>query len=206
MLKCDVKKFFDSIDQEILLDLLKDKIKDENTVYLISKIIQSYSALPGKGIPLGNITSQLFANVYLDVLDKFVKHNLKVRYYIRYCDDFLILGVNENILKNIIVLVGNFLQERLKLHLQPDKTILQRYGRGVDFLGYVCFSYFCILRSKTKNRMIRNIKNKMSYFNLGEITKESLNHTINSYLGVLRHCNSYKLGETVRSLLRENVF
>ena len=90
-LKCDVRKFFASVDQEILLFLLKRKIKDERIVHLLEHIIGSFSTLPGKGIPLGNLTSQLFANVYLHELDHYVKHDLRVHHYLRYCDDFVIL-------------------------------------------------------------------------------------------------------------------
>src|SRR3989344_1133363 len=83
-LKCDVRKFFDSIDQNILLRIIKDKIEDENAVWLIQKIITSFQKSNGKGLPLGNVTSQLFSNIYLNELDQFVKHNLKIKYYVRY--------------------------------------------------------------------------------------------------------------------------
>ncbi len=88
ILKCDIRRYFDSINQDILLSLIKQKIADENAIWLIEIVIKSFS----KGLPLGSITSQLLANIYLNELDKFIKHKLKVKYYIRYCDDFVILS------------------------------------------------------------------------------------------------------------------
>ncbi len=93
-LKCDIRKFFDSIDQDILLDLVKNKIQDIDAIWLIEKIIRSFDKENNKGLPLGNVTSQLFSNIYLNELDQFVKHKLKIKYYLRYCDDFMILAEN----------------------------------------------------------------------------------------------------------------
>ncbi len=99
-LKCDIKKFFDTIDHNVLLTILKKKIKDNDTAWLLSRIISSFSSnysLLGidKGVPIGNLTSQLFANIYLGELDKFIKQGLKVKYYVRYTDDFLIISKNK---------------------------------------------------------------------------------------------------------------
>ena len=178
VLKCDVRKFFDSVDQNILFFLIRNKIKDENTRWLIEKVIKSFP----KGLPLGNITSQLFANIYLNELDQFIKHNLKIKYYIRYCDDFIILLDNKNYLENIIPVINNFLIKELVLFLHPNKVIIRKYHQGIDFLGYVSFPNYKILRTKTKNRMMRRINEKYS------------NHqSLQSYLGLLKHCNSHKL-------------
>ena len=170
ILKLDIKKFFDSIDQDILLDLIRRKIEDENAIWLIDKIIKSFP----KGLPLGNITSQLFANIYLNELDKFIKHILKIKYYIRYCDDFVILGGNA---ENLVLEIANFLKNNLKLSLHPYKIVVKRYQQGIDFLGYVSFPHFKVLRTKTKKRMFK--KNKPE--------------NLQSYLGVLKHCDSYKV-------------
>jgi retron-type reverse transcriptase len=91
-LKCDIKKFFDSIDQNILLERIKRKIINVDTIWLVEKIIKSFP----RGLPLGNVTSQIFANIYLNELDQFVKHKLREKYYLRYCDDFIILSTDEN--------------------------------------------------------------------------------------------------------------
>jgi len=177
ILKCDIKKYFDSINQDILINLIKEKIKDENTIWLIEKIIKSFS----KGLPLGNITSQLLANIYLGELDKFVKHKLKIKYYVRYCDDFVVLDENYTKLKILITAVNDFLNRNLKLRLHPNKISIGKYHKGVDFLGYVSFPHFRVLRTKTKNRMLKK-------------AKESRNiETLNSFLGLLKHCKSCKL-------------
>jgi len=105
-LKCDVKKFFDSVDQGILLGLTRKRITDEKALRLISNIIGSFEKDKGRGLPLGNVTSQLFANIYLNELDQFVKHNLRIRHYLRYCDDFMILGENREYLEDALVIVS----------------------------------------------------------------------------------------------------
>ena len=173
ILKLDVRKFFDSINQDILLILIKRKIDDENAIWLIERIVKSFP----KGLPLGNITSQLFANVYLNELDQFVKHKLKIKYYIRYCDDFVILSRDKIYLENLIYVINNFLKSNLNLFLHPNKIIIRKYRQGIDFLGYVSFPYFQILRTKTRKRMFVRLNKK----------------NLQSYLGVLRHCNGYKI-------------
>lgn len=193
ILKCDVKKYFDSINHDILTDLIKNKVKDKNVIWLVDIIINSYLTSPGFGIPLGNITSQLFANVYLDELDKYIKQELEIKYYIRYCDDFLILDVDKEHLKFLTRKVGDYLGKKLKLSLHPNKVIIRKYRQGIDFLGYIVFPYHRVLRVKTKKRMIRNIQHKLSYYNQRVITKNSFNQTVQSYLGVLKHCNSHKI-------------
>ena len=107
ILKCDIKKFFASIDQSILINVLKQRIQDKNIIDLLREIIQSFEP---NGLPLGNLTSQLFANVYLNEFDQFVKHKLKEKYYIRYADDFVILSENREYLENLIISISNFLQ------------------------------------------------------------------------------------------------
>ncbi|MBI2053937.1 MAG: DNA polymerase III subunit delta [Candidatus Staskawiczbacteria bacterium] len=186
ILKCDIRKYFDSIDQDTLISLIKNKIKYDDVIWLIIRIIKSFP----KGLPLGNITSQLFANIYLGELDKFIKHELKEKYYIRYCDDFTILSRNY---RQTIRDISNFLKNNLKLSLHKDKIIIRKYHQGIDFLGYVVFPHYRILRIKTKNRIIKNLKIREVELKDGKITKENFNQTIQSYLGVLKHCNGYKV-------------
>src|SRR3989344_4649393 len=150
ILKCDIKKFFDSVDHNILVSLIEKKIKDRNVLWLIERIIKSFSVSINNGLPLGNITSQLFANIYLNELDQFVKHKLKIKYYIRYCDDFVILGDDKKYLEKLIPGINNFLKEKLKLFLHSDKISIRKYHQGIDFLGYITFPHYRILRTKTK--------------------------------------------------------
>jgi retron-type reverse transcriptase len=202
-LKCDIRKFFDSIDHKILIDILKKRIKDIDFLWLISEIINSfYSGDKNKGIPLGNLTSQHFANIYLNPFDKFIKHKLKAKYYIRYTDDFVILDTNRDYLEKIINLIEEFLNDNLKLSLHPNKIIIRKHHQGIDFLGYVSLPHCRILRTKTKIRMFKKIKSKIEDFKNGKISEESLNQTIQSYLGVLSHCNSYKLKKKLNGIIK----
>lgn len=184
-LKCDIRKFFFSVDHEILLELIKKKVKDEEALDLVNEIIQSFSCGDGKGVPIGNLTSQLFANVYLDELDQFVKHVLKVKYYLRYCDDFVILSDNIAYLESICRVIERFLQEELKLSFHEDKVTIRKLNQGIDFLGYVVLPYHTVLRTKTKKRMLKRVN---------EINSSS-------YLGLLKHCNGYKLEKAVEEIL-----
>ena len=174
-LKCDVRRFFDSIDHRILIDILKRKIKNDDILNLIKEIILSFQT--DRGIPLGNLTSQYFANIYLNELDQFVKHTLRIKYYVRYTDDFLMLDKSEGCLKDLIVPISYFLNNQLKLSLHPDKIIMRKYNQGIDFLGYVTLPYYRVLRTKTKKRIFRRINGR----------------NIQSYLGVLKHCCGYKI-------------
>ena len=180
VLKCDIKKFFDSVDQNILTELIRKKITDENTPWLISKVIKSFA----QGLPLGNVTSQLFANIYLNELDQFVKHKLKIKYYIRYCDDFVVLGEGSKCLLGYTDRISYFLRENLRLSLHPDKIIIRKYRQGIDFLGYVVLPGHRVLRTKTKKRLLRRVSN----INLP------------SYLGVLGHCSGYKIKQKIDKL------
>lgn len=177
VLKCDIKKFFDSIDHQILTDIINCTIHDDETRWLIRRILKSFSKLSGKGLPLGNLTSQLFGNIYMNEFDQFVKHILKEKYYIRYCDDFIILGDNPEELRQLVEPIQNFLQGKLKLELHPEKVIIRKYQQGIDFLGYVLLPHHRVVRTRTKRRMPRriNIENSASYF------------------GILEHCKGYNL-------------
>ena len=180
-LKLDIRKFFASIDHQILIQFLRKKIKDQDILWLLEEVINSFPS----GIPLGNLTSQVFANIYMHELDQFVKHELKIKYYIRYADDFLIVSVSKNDLNHLIKEIGDFLWERLKLELHPKKTILRNLDWGIDFLGYIVLPHYILPRTKTKRRMFRKLKEKME--------SPNFNQSVESYLGYLSHANSVKL-------------
>ena len=189
ILKCDIRKFFASVDQNTLVKVLKKHIDDENIINLLKEIIFSFEP---NGLPLGNLTSQLFANVYLNELDQFVKHKLKVKYYIRYADDFVILSENRKNLENIIFSIKYFLENELKLRLHSNKIFIKTLYSGMDFLGWINFSDHRILRVKTKNRILKRIKENNSL------------ETSNSYLGLLKHGNTQKVKNEVLKLYIEN--
>ncbi|MDP3901615.1 MAG: reverse transcriptase domain-containing protein [bacterium] len=176
-LQCDIKKFFDLIDHNILYGLISQKITDTDCLRLIKIIITSFEKSPGKGLPLGNVTSQLFANVYLNELDGFIKHKLKCRCYLRYCDDFIILSKDRHRLEALIDDTNRFIKTNLQLEIHPGKISIRSYLSGIDFLGYVLRPHYRVLRTRTKRRMLRLIGKN--------------NHV--SYMGLLQHCCGYKL-------------
>ena len=184
ILKCDIKKFFASVDQLTLIEILEKHIQDKGILNLLQEIIFSFKP---NGLPLGNLTSQLFANVYLNKFDQFVKHELKIKYYIRYADDFMIFSEDKKHLENIILLVGSFLKNELKLTLHPNKIFIKKLKLGMDFLGWVNFFGYRILRTKTKNRILEGIRDNLKP------------ETISSYFGLLKHG---KTAELKKRLLR----
>jgi len=193
VLKCDIKKFFDSIDHIILFKLIKEKVLDEDTLWLIDKILRSFEKTPNVGLPLGNVTSQLFANIYLNELDQFVKHKLKVKYYFRYADDFILISSNENELLSFKKEIEYFLEQNLKIKLHPDKVFIRKLKQGVDFVGYVILPNTTVLRTKTKNRILKKLKKAKKELILGKIDKEKFKQTEASYLGVLKHCKNKEI-------------
>ncbi|MFH1947072.1 MAG: RNA-directed DNA polymerase [Candidatus Magasanikbacteria bacterium] len=150
------------------------------------------------GLPIGNVTSQIFANIYLNELDQFIKHKLKVKHYFRYADDFVLLGDTQNVLEQQLKTIDFFLQQELWLLLHPDKVSIKKCRQGIDFLGYVILPHCIVLRTKTKRRMFKKLSEKKRLWQAGEITDESLNQSLQSYLGMMKHCNGYKLGEVIK--------
>lgn len=188
VLKCDIRKFFANIDHKILLDILAQYIPDKNILWLLENVISGFETRPGVGLPLGNLTSQLFVNIYLNKFDQFAKHKLKAKYYLRYCDDFVIFSEDKKYLENQIPIIRQFLQRELKLELHPDKVFIKTLAGGVDFLGWVNFSDYRVLRTTTKRRMMKKIK------------ESSASETLNSYLGMLKHGNEKKLQAKIAGL------
>jgi len=199
-LKCDVRKFFDSVDHGTLLGLIRKKITDEKVLRLISDIIGSFEKDKSRGLPLGNVTSQLFANIYLNELDQFVKHNLRIKHYLRYCDDFIILSEDREYLERLVGPVNIFLSANLKLLLHPDKITIRKYRQGIDWLGYIIFPYHRILRTKTKRRILRKIANKYKDLRSNLVSPKSLNQSLQSYFGVLKHCRGYKIYQKIKNI------
>lgn len=203
VLQCDIKKYFNTIDKSTLKDLIKKRIGNKDTLWLVEEIIKSFNRSSPQGIPLGNVTSQLFSNIYLNELDQFVKHALKERYYIRYCDDFLVVSDDDKHLKKIIGTIDRFLKERLQLSLHPHKIQIQKYEQGIDFLGYVQFPHHNMLRTKTKKRIMRKIKIKKEELNQGVVSIQSFNSFLQSYYGILQHCNGHKIRKEIDAIANE---
>lgn len=190
VLKCDIRKFFASVDQSILIKILRRYISDENTIWLIEKILESFSSTGETiGLPLGNLTSQLLVNIYMNEFDQWVKHVMKLKYYIRYADDFVILSRDKHYLHELTPKIAYFLNEYSGLSLHPKKVSINTFASGVDFLGWIHFPNHRVLRTTTKRRMFNNI-----------IEKQGKKETIQSYLGLLRHGNSGKLQKEVKNI------
>ena len=188
ILKCDIRKFFASIDHEVLKNILKKHIHDVDTLNLLNHIIESFHTEQHKGLPLGNLTSQLLVNIYMNEFDQWVKHTLKAKNYIRYADDFVFLHTDKSILEEYLKDIHTFLDESLKLTLHPKKVSIATLASGVDFLGWVHFPKHRTLRTVTKRRMFRKLKQK-------EYAEES----VQSYLGMLKHGNGHKLKNEILS-------
>ncbi len=200
-LKCDIKKFFASIDHEVLLKLLQSSFKDKDFLWLLNEITRSFQTdnTVSKGMPIGNLTSQLFANIYLNPLDQYMKHVLKVKYYIRYADDFVILSEEKNYLENLTPKIEKYLSSKLKLKLHPNKVAIINYYLGIDFLGYVVFPHFVLPRTKTKKRIFRKLSEKSDLFKNDRLSYESLNQSLQSYLGYLLHADAFKMSEEIKN-------
>jgi len=199
-LKCDIKKFFDSIDHKVLLALLKQRIVCPETLNLLDKIIDSFHKTPGKGLPLGNVTSQIFANIYMNSFDWYVKKDLGMKYYIRYCDDLIILSPDKDMLLDNIRYIVCYLGEKLKLSLHPNKILIRKFHQGIDFLGAVLLPHRVVIRTNTKKRIIKKSTKLLKELQTGKLTKSRFNQSISSYLGHLSHTKSRKVRHFLYSI------
>lgn len=180
-MKCDVRKFFASIDHGALIRLLERRIKDADTMWLLREVIGSFNP----GLPIGNLTSQMLANFYMTQADQFIKEELKVRFYVRYTDDFILVSDNRQQLTEWLTEIRGFLLDKLKLSLHPQKVTFHTFAKGIDFLGYVQFPHHRIIRTTTKRRMLKNVRRG--------VKEEALI----SYLGVLAHADAHGLAEVM---------
>jgi len=150
-------------------------------------------------VPIGNLTSQLFANIYMNEFDQFMKHELRVKHYMRYTDDFVIVSEDRVYLQGLIPKISGFLHMRLMLSLHPNKVSIRKYQQGIDFLGYVSLPDRIATRTKTKRRIDRKLRNQVQGFKAGTTSKESLLASLNSYLGVFSHADAYEIAEELKS-------
>jgi retron-type reverse transcriptase len=189
VLKCDVRKFFASIDQECLLAILAERIPDRDVLWLLGQVVQSfYSTRDGVGLPLGNLTSQLLVNIYMNEFDQFVKHTLKMKAYVRYADDFVLLSADRSKLEQMLLRIHDFLLNELRLTLHPNKVSIKTFASGIDFLGWVHFTDHRVLRASSKRRMFRRIE---------EVGGKE--ESVQSYLGLLSHGNTWKMSNEVKN-------
>jgi len=192
-LKCDISKFYPSINHDILFNIIQRKIKCKQTLNLLSNII--YSIEGERNIPIGNYTSQWFGNLYLNELDIHLKHIHRIKPYLRYCDDFVIFDNSKHFLNVLITIIKDFVGNNLKLNL--SKCDLFPVSRGVDFLGYKHFKDYLTLRKSTAKRIKYRLVLLPKLLKQGKITLESYKSSIMSTLGWLNWCNTYNFKNNI---------
>lgn len=190
VLKCDIKKFFFNVDRNILFNLIKRKIKDKEFLELTKKII--FYDEESVGIPIGNYTSQIYANIYLNELDKYIKEKLKAKYLVRYMDDFVLLTDNKETVKEWLEKIKEFLKEKLRLELNA-KTAYFKAKQGVNFCGFRIWKTHRLLREQSKKKMRRKLKIFENLYKENKVDLDYIVVCINSWLGHAKHCNSYNL-------------
>jgi retron-type reverse transcriptase len=220
VLQCDIQKFFQNISWDILLSLIGKVVKCPQTFDLIKKIVTTHEKTTGKageelsqlslfstvvtelpavsvdkkkGLPIGNLTSQLFANIYLNELDHFVKETLRERWYARYMDDFLIIYPDKNHLREAKEKIRTFLKDTLDLQLHPKKVAIKNVAEGVPFVGYRIFYDHMLVRGSTLQRMQKKYRKRIKLFQEGLISKEELSQTHSSIRGHLKHADAHRL-------------
>lgn len=186
VLQCDIYKFFANVDHAALTGILKSYISDQRITKLLEEVIGSFSSAPGVGLPLGNLTSQLLVNIYMNEFDQFVKHAMRVKHYVRYADDFIVLASNRKWLTIILPEIGLFLRNRLELQLHPDKIFIKTLASGVDFLGWIHFPDHRVLRTATRRRMVKRLQ-----------VAGDQPEVVASYHGLLAHGNTRKIQREV---------
>ena len=215
VLKCDIKKYFPSIDHDILKTRFRRKIRDAQTLWLMDLIVdysnpqeQVYAYFEDDdlltplnrrcGIPIGNLTSQFFANIYLNGFDHFVKEDLQCRYYIRYVDDFVVLDPDKVRLHRVKKEIENYLAS-LRLRLHPLKCNIFPVKTGTDFLGYQVFPTHRRLRKSSVTRARRRLRRLQRDYAVSAISWSDVNHSVQSWLGHIRHADTYGLRKAVFS-------
>jgi len=200
-LKSDVRKYFPSIDHIVLKKIISNKIRDKQMLWIINLIIDSDHSDFGinKGIPIGNLTSQLFADIYLNELDKFVKHKLKAKFYYRYVDDFIIFSNSKKVLHTYKRKIKYFLHKYLCLDIPNKKTNIYLIKDGVDFVGYKVFITHTRLRRTNILKFVRRTKRLIKYFKKHNISITQLESSISSFLGYIKHADTYFLGKRIFS-------
>lgn len=186
-LKIDIKKYYPSVDHDILKSVIRKKIKDQRLLALLDQVIES-----APGLPIGNYLSQYFANLYLNDFDHYIKETLRIKHYFRYCDDIVILGGDKDYLRETLAHIVNFLA-KLKLQVKENWQIFPVAARGIDFLGYRFFHGYTLLRKRIAKKVL---KLSRSIEKAGRITDRQYRSLL-SYYGWLKYGNCLNLRRKV---------
>lgn len=210
VLKMDMSKYFYRIDHDVLMGILERIVKDHGLLWLLHEIIYSDhdfgiatddydftgERLSGVGMPIGNLSSQMFANLYLNEADQYAKHILKCKCYIRYMDDIIVVSNDRARLREVWLAMDDFVRERLHLQLNA-KTCIRSEAQGVDFCGYRIWRDHIRLRKKSALKMKHRLRYLRKAYARGEVDVKTVRDTLMSYLGMLQHCDGYRLRESV---------
>lgn len=198
-IKGDIHHYFQSVSHDILKAEIRRYISDKALLKILDRIIDHNGIFPpGVGIPVGNLTSQLFANVYLNKLDQFVKHELKVKYYVRYMDDFIILSEDPAELRRLLAIIEEFLRRELRLELNPKTTILAAKN-GINFVGYIHYKDHKKIRKDARQRLTKLLK----AFETGEVELEYFDRSIESRFGHMEHADTYNYIRETKKTIEE---
>lgn len=192
ILKMDVSKYFQNIDKRILLNILQRKISDKKLLWLIEQIL--YSDRKQKGIAIGNYTSQIFANIYLNEVDQYIKTKLKVKYYFRYMDDSVLLLETKEEAKQILNNIIIFLKEKLELELN-SKTQIFKSKQGVNFCGYKINEYRKKIRNRGKKNLKRKVKSLKKKIKNGNMTSKQASKYLSGHIGYIKYADTHNLIE-----------
>ncbi len=190
ILKMDIKKYFYSIDKNILFNILKKRIKDKKVMWLIGKILSAQNRK--KGLEIGNYTSQTFANIYLNEVDQYATKKLKLKYYYRFMDDTVILLKNKEDAKMVLNKIKEFLEKNLELELN-NKTDIFKSKQGVNFCGYKINEYRIKVRNKGKNRFKKKVKVLLKEIKAENISSKEARNYLTGHLGYFNIANTYDL-------------
>lgn len=202
ILKCDIEKYFDSIDHEVLKRIIRKHIQDENVLWLLDMIIDSTD---NPGLPIGNQTSQWFAILYLNDFDHFIKEKLRIKYYIRYMDDFVLIHPDKEYLRYCKKEIGRYLSN-LKLELNKKSHIFP-LRNGVDFLGFHLYltetgKVIKKLRRDSKKRVKRKLKKFKELYAAGKLSKSEIEQSYKSWVAHASHGNCYHLIQNMNKRYR----
>ncbi len=191
-LKCDIRKFFESVDHDVLKRLFRRVFKDVRLLSLLDIIVDHHvpGNEPGKGIPIGNLTSQHFANFYLEFLDHYLKERLRVQGYVRYMDDFILFADKKEVLHQYLADIENFIGRELRLSLKAKVTTIAPVTQGIPFLGFRIFRNLIRIKRENLVRLRRNIRRQENDFLAGRISQQALILSVNSMIGHVSHVSS----------------
>ena len=203
IIKGDLKKFYYSIDRSVVKKLLPKKIKCERTLELLFKIIDSAAVLGPKGIPLGNATSPLNANIVMNELDQFCKRKLSIKYYVRYMDDFFVICRNKEEANRLLPIINEFVETKLNMELNKWKTKIFPLEQGVNAIGFKIYTTHKLLRNDSKKKIKRKVKAMPRLIVEGRMAIQTAEQMLNSWKGHADFANSYNF---IQKLINKHDF